>query len=208
MPAHVVDRVVGVEELLLGALLADEKMDVVHKPQVHASIPAAELRAAVFAQGRDVVVGECFSGDVCDPCVRADLHNELSDSLHQVGLAQPRAAVDEQRIIGLAGAFGDGHCTRVSQAVGRPDDERVEVILTVERLRQRLIAGLGARLGLLGELLRHDRGLVLFEQLYLELQLESQVRLQDLLDDGKMLFFKPPSRKPALRPDPNEIALY
>jgi hypothetical protein len=51
----------------------------------------------------------------------------VADRDQQVRLAQAHAAVDEQRVVGLAGRrLGDGHRRRVREAVRRAGDERVE----------------------------------------------------------------------------------
>ena len=64
--------------------------------------------------------------------------------MHEVGLAEPDAAVDEQRIVARARIVGDGERRRVREAVAAPDDELVENVAGVE-------------LGILGD----DDGIVL-----------------------------------------------
>ena len=51
------------------------------------------------------------------------LQHLLADGLEQVRLAEPDAAVDEERVVGLAGIFGDGDARRVRQAIARAGDE-------------------------------------------------------------------------------------
>ena len=46
-----------------------------------------------------------------DPRVRLPLQHLLADGLEQVRLAEPDAAVDEQRVVRLPGLLGDGDAT-------------------------------------------------------------------------------------------------
>ena len=79
-----------------------------------------------------------FGADVEDPGLRNPLADRLGDRLHQVGLAQPGGAVDEERIVGLARRLGRGVRRRGRQLVGFPDDEGVEGVPLVQRLGTRV----------------------------------------------------------------------
>ncbi len=57
-------------------------------------------------------------------------------------LPQTRAAVDEERVVGLRRRFGDGQRRRVREPVRRPDDEVVERVL---RVRSGLTVAHGCR---------------------------------------------------------------
>ena len=54
-----------------------------------------------------------------------------ADRLQEMGLAEPRAAVDEERVVGLCRRLGDGQRRRVREAVRRADHEVVERVLRV-----------------------------------------------------------------------------
>ncbi|MPM16707.1 hypothetical protein SDC9_63088 [bioreactor metagenome] len=56
----------------------------------------------------------------------------MADGVHQVGLAQPGTAVDDQRVEHLARSLGGRPGRRVGQPIGRADDEVVEGVLRVE----------------------------------------------------------------------------
>ena len=58
----------------------------------------------------------------------------MADGLHQVGLAEPGGAVDEERVVGLAGRLGDGVRGGGGELVRLADDEGVEGVALVERL--------------------------------------------------------------------------
>jgi hypothetical protein len=53
--------------------------------------------------------------------------------VQEVGLADARRAVDEQRVVGLGGQLGDGERGGVREAVRVADDELVEGVAGVER---------------------------------------------------------------------------
>ncbi|MNR54510.1 hypothetical protein D3C85_1747070 [compost metagenome] len=46
--------------------------------------------------------------------------------MHQMGLAQAHAAVDEQRVVKMTGRARDMHGRRARHAIGRTFDQRVE----------------------------------------------------------------------------------
>ena len=52
------------------------------------------------------------------------LADVLRDRLQQVRLAEPGAAVDEERVVGLRRRLGDGERGRVGEPVRRADHER------------------------------------------------------------------------------------
>ena len=70
----------------------------------------------------------------------------LRDGLHQVGFAQPDAAVDEQGLYASAGRLRHGQARGVGKAVAGADDEAVKRIARIEddlaRLLHSMIAAL------------------------------------------------------------------
>ena len=56
----------------------------------------------------------------------------VADRVHQVGLAEADAAVQEERVVGVARALRHRQAGRVGQAVGRPDDEVREGVARVD----------------------------------------------------------------------------
>ena len=97
-----VQRVEGVEELLLRALLAGEELDVVDEQHVDVAELVAEAGHLVVADGVDHLVGELLTGDVADGGVGLTALHVVADGVHQVGLAHADAAVEEERVVGLA----------------------------------------------------------------------------------------------------------
>ncbi len=130
--AALVERVEGMEELLLDALLALEELDVVDEQDVVVPVAALEPLDPLVAQGVDEVVHEGLARHVAHRQPPRVLSHVVPDRLEQVRLAEPRPAVDEQRVVGLGRRLGDRERGRVGEAVRRADDEEVEGVLRVE----------------------------------------------------------------------------
>ena len=56
----------------------------------------------------------------------------MADRVQEVGLAESGLAVDDERVVCLAGRLGDRHGSGVREAVGRTDDEVLEQVARVE----------------------------------------------------------------------------
>ena len=105
--AVLVDRVEGVEELLLGPLLVGDELDVVDEQQVDASVARPEVVDLALLDAGDELVGELLAGGVDDALAREAGEHLVADGVHQVGLAEAHAAVQEERVVGVAGSLGD-----------------------------------------------------------------------------------------------------
>ena len=66
LPAGVVERVEGVEELLLGLGLAGEELDVVDQEHVDVAVEALEAVERLAVERGDEAVGERLDGRVAD----------------------------------------------------------------------------------------------------------------------------------------------
>ena len=58
--------------------------------------------------------------------------HEVTDGVHQVGLAHADAAIQEERVVGLGGAFGDGLRRSVRELIAAADDKAIELVARVE----------------------------------------------------------------------------
>ena len=56
----------------------------------------------------------------------AEGEHVIADRVQEMGLAQPRRRVQEQRVVGLARELGDGQRGRVGEAIAVADDELLE----------------------------------------------------------------------------------
>ena len=130
--AGVEEDVEGVEELGLGALGAGEELDVVDHEEVDIAEAVTEFNEALLGDGLDEGVHKGFGGDVHDAEVFAEGLEAVADGLHEVGLAEADAAVDEEGVIDARAGFGDGLGGGMGEAVGLADDEIVEGVVAVE----------------------------------------------------------------------------
>ena len=121
--AVVVDRVERVEELFLRPLLVGDELDVVDEQQVDPPVARPELVDLALLDRCDELVRELLAGGVDDALARELGHDLVADGVHQVGLAEADAAVQEERVVGVAGALRDGQARGVGEPVGRADDE-------------------------------------------------------------------------------------
>ena len=132
--AALVQRVEGVEELLLDPLLPLDELDVVDEE--HVVVPVAPLEPldprAPIADGVDELVHEGLARDVARRQPARVLADVVADRLQEVCLAEAGAAVDEERVVRLRGRLGDGERRRVGEAVRRSDHEEIERVLRVE----------------------------------------------------------------------------
>src|SRR5439155_12454912 len=107
---------------------------------------AKRVRAAA-SHRLDELARELFHGDVADrEPLAVELH-VVADRMKEVGLAEPGPAVDEERVVGLAGLLRHGEGGPVSEAVSVADDELPERIAWVEVLAQPTSVRRGGRLG-------------------------------------------------------------
>ena len=130
--AVLVDGVEGVEELLLGALLVGDELDVVDEEQVDLPVARPEVVDATLLDAGDEVVGELLARGVHDALAREARHHGVADRVHEVRLAEAHAAVEEERVVGFAGSLRDRQAGSVGETVGRADDEGPERVAGVE----------------------------------------------------------------------------
>ena len=130
--AVLVDRVERVEELLLRALLVRDELDIVDQKDVDLAVAAAELVDPALLDAGDELVGELLAGRVGHLLAREPRDHLVPDGVHQVGLAESHAAVQEERVVCVTRALGHREARRVRQAVGRADDEVPERVAWVK----------------------------------------------------------------------------
>src|SRR5206468_8311471 len=127
-----VDRVEGVEELFLRALFPRDELDVVDEEHVDPPVPLAELLTLLRPDRIDELIGELFARRVRDPLFRMPRDHRVPDRVHEVRLAEPGPAVDEERVVAVPRPLGDRQGRGVSEAVVRADDEGREGVARVQ----------------------------------------------------------------------------
>ena len=134
--AGLVQRVEGVEELLLRADLGLEELDVVDEQDVDAAVGGLEGVGVAAVDGADEVVGEGLGRGVADGRAAAVGRDVVPDRVQEVRLAEAGRAADEERVVGDAGHLGDREGGGVREAVGVADDELLEGLARVEAGRE------------------------------------------------------------------------
>ena len=105
------------EEFLLRALLARDELNVVHQKNVDLAVFVLEFRCCAVVERLDKLVGEFLA--VCEDYLhrRVVSFYLVAYGVEQMRLAEPRVAVDEQRVIRLAGVRRDRLRRRMGELV-------------------------------------------------------------------------------------------
>ena len=127
LPAARLQRVEQAQQLALRLAPAGEELHVVDQQHVDARIALLERSVVAVARSpRAARSTNSSSVTYSTSSVGLPLRDLVADRAHQVRLAEPRAAVDEQRVVDRARRLGDGARRGDGQPVGRADDEVVE----------------------------------------------------------------------------------
>src|SRR5882724_4567480 len=126
------ERVERMEKFLLRPLLATEKLNVVNQKKVGLAITFPEFYQIAVLYRIDELVDEQLTREVNDLHVFPFRPDELADGLHQMGLAQTDAAVNEKRIVRTRRRLRDSETGCMRDFVIRADDERFECISRIE----------------------------------------------------------------------------
>ena len=140
-------RVEGVEELLLRLLLALQELDVVDEEHVDIAIAALEIGGLVVADAVDEVVGELLGVHVAHFEVGVEVAAVVTDGVEQVGLAQSGVAIDEERVVRPGGGLAHRGGRGVREAVAVADDEGLEGVLRIEAGQLDLLGDATASVG-------------------------------------------------------------
>ena len=114
------------EEFLLRAVLSRKKLDIVDHQRIERAIRGLEIVDGVVLQGLHHVADEALAVHVGEPRIGIALLESVRHGMHQVRLAETDAAVDEQRVVGLAGVAGHLDGGGLGELVALALDEAVE----------------------------------------------------------------------------------
>ena len=128
------------EKFLLGALLPGKELDVVDQQCIHRSVAFLELVDFIVLKRGDHLPDESFGLQVHDVGARVLVQHPVAGSVHEMGLADPGAAVDEQGVVvGVVGIRRDQHRRRSGHLVGFAFDEVVECEFGTQSGGRRLV---------------------------------------------------------------------
>src|ERR1700757_501002 len=120
------------EKFLLRPLLTAEKLNVVNQKKVRLAITLPEFDKITVLDRVDELVDEQLTRDVDQLHVFPFRPDDLADGLHQMGLAQTDAAVNEERIVRARRRLRDSETGCMRDFVVRADDERFECVSRIE----------------------------------------------------------------------------
>ena len=116
----------GVEEFLLRAVLVGEELHVVDQEQVERVVALLELVEGLALVGLNHIRDELLGVDVENLGIGLVGQQLVAHRVHQVGLAQTDAAVDEERVVQLPRRPRHVHGRGPRHAVGRALHQGVE----------------------------------------------------------------------------------
>jgi hypothetical protein len=125
---RVIERIEGMEQLFLRLDFLLQKMDIVDEQHVGVSILVLKIGRFVVLDRLDELVGKVLGGNV-DDLAALFLPREVSDRLHEVGLSESDASVDEAGVIRRSGVFRDRQGGVRREGVVFPNDEIVKGIV-------------------------------------------------------------------------------
>src|SRR6185437_4793576 len=120
-----VKRVKSMKKFFFGLVLAADELDIIDDEHVHIAIFLFNTFDAVVADTPNDIARILFRRNI----LRLDLtfvfcNDLVSNSLNEMGLPEPYAAIDEERIIFLPRILGDRGRGGEGKFIGRADDER------------------------------------------------------------------------------------
>ena len=140
--ARLQNRIPCVDHLLLGGVLAGQAPDVLHDQKGRAAVAAAEFLDRLGLDRVGQRPGEIDGRGVDDRPVSRPGFAGLGQPPGQVGLAEARVAVDEQRIVGMSWILGDRQASCMGQPIVGPNHKGVKGVATIE-IRRWPAVGLG-----------------------------------------------------------------
>lgn len=142
LPAVVVKCVKRVEEFPLALLAVAKELDVVDYESFDVSELVLKAREVALLNGPDKTVDEFLAAQKGNGTTRAVGIQGVTYGVQQVSFSQATVAVDKQGVVGIARRLAYGYAACVCQAITRPDDEIIEVIIGMQ-LELSLISGDG-----------------------------------------------------------------
>ena len=144
-----------VEEFFLRAVLAGDELHVIHHQHIDGAKDLLEFHHLAVAQRLHETVHELFRGQIDHVQVGPFCLQLPCDGMHQVGLAQTDAPIEEQGVERNRPAFGDATRGGMGQFVRLAHDETVKGKAPVQGCAGQLVGCKGGHGGGLGQGCRH-----------------------------------------------------
>lgn len=118
-----VESVEGVKELLLGSLSIRQELNIVDDQNVDLAKRRLEFVHAIATKRCDQLGHEGFRAEVGYAGFRISFESGVTNGVREVGLSEPNAPVEKQRIVVVSWLCRDRLARGVGKLVARPDDE-------------------------------------------------------------------------------------
>ena len=119
-------RIEGIEEFFLGAVLSAEELDIVDEQQIQRVVVLLESVEGFVLVGPYDIGYILFCMDIADLRLRAALLNQVPYRLQQMRLPQAHATIDEQWVVCSSRVFRDLQSRGTSKLIRFAGNERVE----------------------------------------------------------------------------------
>ena len=129
------------EEFFLRAVLAGDELHVINHQHVNSAENLLEIHHLAVAQSLHETIHELFCGQIDHVQIGSFRLQFPSNRVHQVGLAQPDAAIEEERVERDRATLGHAARGGMCQFVGFAYDETVKGKSPVQRRTRQLIGG-------------------------------------------------------------------
>ena len=142
------------EELFLRAVLAGDELNIINHQHIDRAENLFEIHDLLVAQRLDKAIHELFCRQIENPQIGLACVQLMGDGMHQVGLAQTHAAIEEQRVKGHRPALCHPAGGGMRELVGLTHDKAVKGKAGVQRGAGQVIVCPRPTLGKLGTRLR------------------------------------------------------
>src|SRR5450756_1351871 len=120
------------KKFLLRPFLAGNELNVVDEQDVNATVLVSELFIPIILYGVDQFICKLFRRSIEHFRIWILVEDVMSDCMHQMGLPQTDAAVNEQGIVRERGSFGNGQRGCVGQLVAASLDVSFKGIFWIQ----------------------------------------------------------------------------
>ena len=142
------------EELFLRAVLAGDELNIINHQHIDRAENLFEIHDLLVAQRLDKAIHELFCRQIENPQIGLACVQLMCDGMHQVGLAQTHAAIEEQWVKGHRPALCHPAGGGMRELVGLTHDKAVKGKAGVQRGAGQVIVCPRPTLGKLGTRLR------------------------------------------------------
>ena len=120
-----------VEELDLSLGFTGQELNIVHQQDVEAPVLPFEVLTSVVPDRVDPLIRVFLDRHIPDAQIGPQLKGSMPDGVKNVGLPQPRATPNKERIIGLSWVFRDSDGRSPHYSVPLTSDKIIEGVVLV-----------------------------------------------------------------------------